>query len=403
MENTSELNPRDRRILTVTCFGHFLSHFNMLTFPAVLLPLAARMNLDMAEVLGYSTWMYLMFGLTALPWGVAADRWGPSLFLKIFFLGAGICGFAAAFWIDSPLGFTLSLTGIGVFSGIYHPAGLGWISKEITRVSRAMAFNGMFGNLGLASAPLFAGIVNWIWGPKAVYMTLGILNLAGMALMLFFHEGASGGGAAASGGDRDASVRAFAILLVAMMLGGIAYRGATVILPPYFELKNQAIFDWVSGLGGGISENLVATISVSFLYLVGMVGQYTGGRVAEQFELRRCYLVFHAITIPFVTLMYFATDLPLILLAVIYIFFLLGMQPIENTLVARFTPKKFHSAAYGTKFILTFGVGAVAVKAIKEIKLGFGIETVFPFLGLVSLMLVTVVMILIVVSKPVKS
>ncbi len=119
MENASQLSSRDRHILTVTCFGHFLSHFNMLTFPAVLLPLADRMNLDMAEVLGYSVWMYLMFGVTALPWGMAADRWGPSRLLKIFFFGAGISGLAAAFWIDSPVGLTLSLTGIGIFSGIF--------------------------------------------------------------------------------------------------------------------------------------------------------------------------------------------------------------------------------------------------------------------------------------------
>ena len=44
------MNPRDRRILVVTCFGHFMSHFNMLVFPAVVLPLAARLNMDMAQV-----------------------------------------------------------------------------------------------------------------------------------------------------------------------------------------------------------------------------------------------------------------------------------------------------------------------------------------------------------------
>lgn len=64
--------PNERNVLITTCFGHFLSHFNMLVFPAVMLPLATRLNLPLAEVLGIFFWMYLLFGITALPWGLAA-------------------------------------------------------------------------------------------------------------------------------------------------------------------------------------------------------------------------------------------------------------------------------------------------------------------------------------------
>jgi len=44
----------ERNVLVATCMGHFLSHFNMLVFPAVVLPLATRLNLPLAEVLGIS-------------------------------------------------------------------------------------------------------------------------------------------------------------------------------------------------------------------------------------------------------------------------------------------------------------------------------------------------------------
>ena len=66
------MTPNERNVLITTCFGHFLSHFNMLVFPAVMLPLATGLNLPLAEVLGISFWMYLLFGITALPWGLAA-------------------------------------------------------------------------------------------------------------------------------------------------------------------------------------------------------------------------------------------------------------------------------------------------------------------------------------------
>jgi MFS family permease len=390
------MDSSESRILVATCYGHFMSHFNMLVFPAVVLPLANRLNLSMGYILGLSFWMYCLFGITALPWGMIADRWGSKSLFLIYYLGAGLSGLAAAAWINHPSRFSLALAMIGLFSGIYHPIGLGMISKGIKRVSLGMAYNGMFGNLGLATAPLLTGVVNWLWGPSAAYLFLGALNLLGVGLIAVLPRMEAHGSVAKSSGDGNGFLAAFLILLVIMMLGGVVYRGATVILPAYFELKNQAIFHWIHSVTGvGLSKNLVATTSVSFIFIVGMLGQYTGGRTAERFDLRYCYLIFHAITIPAAFLMAKAANLPLVILALIYFFFLLGMQPIENTLVAKFTPKKFHHSAYGSKFVLTFGVGALSVKMIKAIETTVNIEAVFYALGLTSVVLVSVIVMLI--------
>jgi len=368
----------------------------MLVFPALVLPLTARLNMDVAAVLGISFWMYLLFGITALPWGMTADRWGAKPLMGIFYLGAGLSGMLAALLIESPTGLLIALAGLGLFSGIYHPTGLGLISKEIERVSLGMGYNGMFGNLGLAMAPLLTGVLNWLWGPRSAYMVLGGINLCGLILMLVFPLPASRQTVTAETGDENVMLRAFIILLGAITLGGVAYRGSTVILPAYFELKNQGIFQWVSALTqGGLSKNLVATTITSFIFLVGMAGQYIGGQAADRFEPRFCYLVFHAIVVPGAFLMAIAWDLPLVALAMVYFFFLLGMQPIENTLIAGFTPKKFHHSAYGTKFVLTLGIGALAVKMVGAIEKTIGIEKVFPALGVVSVMLVGVIVLLI--------
>jgi len=392
----TKFDSRERRILINTCFGHFMSHFNMLVFPALVLPLAARVNLDMATVLGFSFWMYLLFGITALPWGLAADRWGAGVLMVLFYAGTALAGLAAAVWIDAPIGLTLALAGLGFFSGIYHPAGLGLISKEMTRISLAMGYNGMFGNLGLASAPLIAGLVNWLWGVRAVYLVVCGLNICGVVLIFVFslplarHEKTSGAE------EKNGLLGAFMILLVAMMLGGIAYRGATVILPAYFELKNHLIFQWLSAVSGGaLSKNLVATSVAAFIYLVGMLGQYTGGRVADRYQPTVCYIIFAAVAIPAAIGMGLTSDLPLVALAVIYFFFLLGIQPIEITLVARYTPQRLRHSAFGTKFVLTFGVGSLAVKMVAAIEAAAGVETVFTALGTIALLLVITIALLI--------
>ena len=146
---TDRLQSHERRILINTCYGHLMSHLNMLVFPAVVLPLTAIFEMDMAGVLAMSFWMYLLFGLTALPWGLAADRWGAGPLMKIFYAGAGLAGISAAVFLGKPSIFVLALAFLGLFSGIYHPTGLGLISKQMTRVGLGMGTNGMFGNLGL--------------------------------------------------------------------------------------------------------------------------------------------------------------------------------------------------------------------------------------------------------------
>ena len=351
----------------------------MLVFPALVLPLMVRLEMPMAQVLSLSFWMYLLFGLTALFWGLLADRLGARPLLLVYFVGSGFASFAAALWLDAPLMLSVALAALGFFSGIYHPAGLGLISKEMSRVSIGMGYNGMFGNLGLAMAPLLTGIMNWVWGPQAAYLCLGGLNLVGAVLMIVYPmEVSSYATAVKQKVDGNGILGAFLILLAAMMLGGIVYRGATVILPAYFELKTPMLYHWLTAATHGtFSQNLVATTITSAIFLIGVGGQFSGGQCADRYDSGISYLVFFGIAGLAAFWMALARDLMLVGLAVLFFFFLLGMQPIENTLVARFAPKRFHHSAFGAKFVLTFGVGALAVKGVAAIETNYDIETVF--------------------------
>jgi hypothetical protein len=54
--------------------------------------------------------------------------------------------------------------------------------------------------------------------------------------------------------------------------------------------------------------------------------------------------------------------------AAAYVFFALGIQPIENSLIAKFTPRKWRSTGYGISSVLIFGVGALAVYLVGWVK-----------------------------------
>lgn len=387
----------ESRILIITCFGHFVTHYNMLVFPALVLPLASQLGMELSQILNLSFWMYLLFGLTALPWGLAADRWGPRPLLVLFFLGSGLSSLAIVYFLDSPLPLSLALASLGLFSAIYHPAGLGLISKGMSRVSVAMGYNGMFGNLGLAAAPLLTGLLNWLWGIQAAYLAVTVFNLAGMGMMIFMNL--PHGEAAALKDEKTPNAKSwlpFLVLLGAMMLGGMAYRGSTVIMPAVFELKVLTAY---KSLTENLSANVVATALTSLVFLMGVAAQYLGGRVGERFDTKRAYLAFHAISVPAALLAGAAQGSTLGLLIVVYCFFLLGMQPIENTLVGELTPPGSRHAAFGAKFVLTFGVGALAVKLVGRVQEGWGIAAVIPSMGLISLCLVGMILILIQVTR----
>jgi len=395
------VNTNEKNILQVTCYGHFLSHFNMLVFPAILIPLAESLQLSLVETLSLSFWMYLLFGVSALPWGLLADKISARALLILFYAGAGICGLLAAISINNGVLFGLALTGIGLFSGIYHPVGLGWIARNIENTSLAMGYNGMFGNLGLATAPLVAGLINYNFGLQAVYLTVGLLNILGIVLLFRTQNNSKHRAIERHTNQHNNSLTPFCILLVAMMLGGIVYRGTSVTLPAYFQLSNQHLFVAIQKMFGGIgTENVVATVITSMIYLLGMIGQFIGGKVGERYDLRRSYFLFHLITIPAATAMAYSSNIPLIGFAMVHSFFLLGMQPIENTLVSRLAPPGLMSSAYGLKFILTFGVGALSVKVIEAVKLSYGFSTIYLVLAGVSVILVGAIAVLILRTAP---
>lgn len=397
------MNTNEKNTLIITCFGHFMSHFNMLVFPALVLPLMTRFHTELSQVLALSFWMYLLFGITALPWGLLSDRFGAKPLLFTFYLGAGLSGVAASFFMDSPMIFAISMAGIGLFSGIYHPAGLGLISRVISRMSIAMGYNGMAGNAGLAAAPILTGTINHLWGSQSAYLFLGCLNLFGAVLMLFLASVEPPRKHQAESNTPKRRVVGFILLCVCMMLGGIAYRGTTVILPSYFELRNMAFFDWLSRFHLlPVSKNVAATAMTSMVFVVGILGQYLGGRIADRFEPRHGYLAFHFLALPMALGIAYTTDVPLLVVTMFYMLFLLGMQPIENTLVAYLTPDKLRHSAYGTKFILTFGVGALSIHLMGWVKQGWSLPAVFVAMAGVSLGIVLFILLFSYVTRNVQ-
>ena len=281
---------------------------------------------------------------------------------------------------------------------------IGLISRGIRQIGKGMGINGMAGNLGFAFAPLITGFINWKWGPKAAYFFLGLFNLLGCALIFFLGVSEPEKKTGAKKSDGEGLLKAFLILCVAMILGGITFRGLTVTLPSLLELRNPALLKSLAHAVSFLqSRNVAATLLTSLVFVIGIFGLYLGGYIADHADLRWGYIAFNGLAFFGALGMAYFTNIPLIAVSIFYAFFLMGLQPIENTLVAKYTPDRLRHSGYGVKFVLKFGVGAFAVQLIGWIKTAWSIQAVFIMMALVSVLVVATIMVLIIVTRPIKA
>jgi len=361
---------------------------------------------DLPDILKLGFPMYLLFGLAALPWGMISDRFGNRRSLVIFFLGCGLGALMTAA-SSSEMMVMVSLGVIGFFNSIYHAAGMGMISMGTRNRGTALGINGAFGNIGMVSAPFTAGLFNWLFGWRITYVVIGgICLLWGLFLWLVPIDERpvrpEENDPSPAGGTSNHYGKYFLILCVVMTLSGLVYRGNSLLLPAYLEYRAGFLWDYLRQFRlenmAGV-KTLAATVLASFVYLIGIIGQLIGGRLADRFDLRWLYFAFHALSLPFVLLMSLLTEVPLVVAASFYILFALGMQPVENSLVARFTPVRWRSTSYGIKFILVFGVGSFSVYLVGWLEEAWGLESVYVAAGGLVFFLLGWILVLIRVSR----
>ena len=60
-----------------------------------------------------------------------------------------------------------------MFAAIYHPVGIAMLVAAPEKMGRALGWNGLWGNLGLAAAALVSGALMDLWGWRAAFFVPG--------------------------------------------------------------------------------------------------------------------------------------------------------------------------------------------------------------------------------------
>ncbi len=375
----------EKRILIFSSASHFFTHFYILIFPVLVLPLSRDLGLSLDKVLGLSFLMYLLYGLAAIPWGFISDKSSPRVVMGTGIVIAGI-GLIGSSLVHNPnmLVWTFAITGLGCAA--YHPSGLALVSKGIKERGKGLGINGIFGNMGMAAAPFTAGILNYLTGWRQTLIILGIAGVTAGVLSFLFKFSVTRDEDLQQGEDikENSIVTLFLIVCLVVLFSGLMYRTYTLVFPAWIEMKLGTLFN---GLAAYLNRNrtaallpetdtLIVSIITGFAYIIGMFGQYAGGKFADKWELRSAYLFFWIMAIPFLVLARFSSGLWVLPFAGLFIFFAMGMQPIENSIFAILTPARWRSVSYGIKFTLTFGIGSLSVFIVKQTEPSIGLDGV---------------------------
>lgn len=138
------------------------------------------------------------------------------------------------------------------------------------------------------------------------------------------------------------------------MFGGLNYRCMVTAMPTFLSGEEAT---------GG--ELLTGGLLASFIILVGALGQYFGGWASDRFGAKRIYFFFIAC----LAMMALAVGgagggLAAVPFACLMSISLFAQQPVENSILAETTSVTRRSASYGTKFAVTFGIGALGAQIV---------------------------------------
>ena len=394
---------REKTVIALTGCSHALSHGYLLIFPAVLLLLQKEFSLGFLQLGIIGNIMSFSYGLGALPGGMIYNRIGPKRLFLFSFLGSSLVAlFIAA--SSRLILFTIGLAFLGALGSVYHPLANALITSRVREYGRALGIHGAAGNLGLAAAPFLAGLIASAYGWRSAYLAFAVpgVGIALWVLCLELPPAARGGNSPpglAAGPlpvARDFG-RYFSLPLVCLyaanLLNSFCFYGSMTFLPTYMaRFAGFRIFSLDSVAIGGMLSAIVL--------LMGAAGQFTGGILAQGASVEKKFLGVTLLAFPALLAMSFSSHLSLLIVALVYYFFNFSLQPMNNTLLARYTPGDMRAAAFGIYFSVAFGIGSSASSYSGYIAEKFGLQWVFAGLSISTFLLIGVTYLFIQIKKP---
>jgi MFS transporter, FSR family, fosmidomycin resistance protein len=387
---TAAMKTAADRILLFSSIGHALMHLMTAFYAVIVLTLAAVWRLPVESLLELYAPATVLLGVMSLPAGWASDRFGAPVMMVVMFVGMGLssiaCGLVPA---GDTLALSIALCGIGAFGAIYHSVGIGWVIRTAREQGHAMGVNGLWGSAGLALYGVVPGVLITLVSWRAAFIVPGVICLAMGAIVAW---------QAAAGriGDRPMPAtpgitagraefwRVFSVLSVTMALEGVIWQavmfGSALVFETRFQTKSVL---WVG-------------LATSMIYVVSGLAQYAlGRRIIDRYPLKNTYVAASALQMIAMLGLAMGNGYVALAGAIFSAVLSAAAGPVENILIARYTPSKYHGLGFGAKFVVAFGASPLAILLIAWIHKATGnLDLLFLGLAGASIVITAVALLL---------
>src|SRR5262247_3984998 len=372
---------RERTHFLLLNVGHFMDHLFTLIFATVAaLALNREWGLGYADLLKYATPGFFAFGVFALPAGWLADKWSRDGMMSVFFVGIGIASIATGF-ARTPFEVALGLFVLGMFAAIYHPVGLAIVVEKWKNTGMRIAINGVWGNLGVASAALITGYFIDHGGWRIAFLVPGIASIVVGVLYtaLTWREiitPPTKTMVSATPRDMPTAMKALlmrvsAIVFLTTAVSSIVFQSTTFALPKVFDERLSGISVSPTALGG-----------LAFLvFALGSMGQLVVGHCLDRLGPRTVFIAAAAAQVVFFAIMPGLADWTALACAMAFMLAAFGQIPINDYMIGRLAEGEWRARIYGVRYVVSFTVLAATLPLIAFVYENWGFDVLFLMLA----------------------
>ena len=331
--------------------SHFLDHFIMLVFAKAAYDAGRYFGLGYEEIMVYGVGGFVLFGGMAPVAAHLADRFSRSALMVIFHFGIGLAAILAAM-AQSIWQLSAAIGLIGIFAAIYHPVGIAMLIQSNQRIGFRLGVNGVFGNMGVAAAPLLIGVLLTMGDWRLCFVVSGLFCIAyGVAFVKALDGDALSPSTSAkkgSGGFAPNWKLALGAMLLSTASGGFIFGAMTFVVPRYFEISLT-----------GISTSVAMTgLLAAIVYAVASFSQVGVGWLIDRVPPKWVLMAIGAGQVVFVALTALYTDYALFFAMLVAMSFVFGQIPITDTILSRYVPDDWRARILSVKFMVNLSIGA---------------------------------------------
>ncbi len=344
--------------------GHFLDHFMMLIFAKAAFDAGRHFGLGYDEIIIYGTLGLFLFGAAAPLAGWLADKYSRSIIIIIYPFGVSLGAFLC-FLSSSPIMLGFSIGVIGFFAAIFHPVGIAMLIRDSKKVGFRLGVNGVWGNMGVAAAPVLTGFIilnsNWQLSflvPSIICLIFGLAQLRGFKEIDIKEE-------KTKQKTSNGLVEGWKIVLISLTMttlaGGFIFGSLTFLIPRIFEvnLSGISVDIAITGLLAGIVYAIASFSQVGVGYLID---RYSPKIILGFVGIGQFFLIY---------LSSLYIDYALFFVMLMAMFFVFGQVPITDAILVRYVDDRWRARILSIKFLINLCAGA-SVLPLVSLFLGYG-------------------------------